>query len=554
MNAIRRGALFSIIGLVVLVGAGQAEAATGACDGRTARIHPERVIHGGPGNDVLIGSGRSQTILSGAGNDIVCAGGGNDTVHGQGGNDTIHGEGRGDSLFGDGGADRLYGDILDDKLMGGPGTDSLIGGHGVDRMFGGSGNDLLRGGTNRDCYYGDAGADTASFATATPPGPPGYSGVVVDLNDPVTKGQECPRGGTGRAEGDAGGEPLESISFVVGSAFDDLIDAGGVAAADAGLGADTCEATTSAAGCGAGDEKPAGTFAYVFEQATGAPADPGLVVRAPDGVPSETITVSAAGAGARVAAAGDPLALGAGCDAGGVCASASGALGYVLVYGADGADTIGIGEGLPANVTVDVDGGLGGDTIFGSSLGEVLFAGYGPGADTIQAKGGGDALISEGATPDSGPDLLAAGKGDDQLVTDYPCAGHTFIGGPGDDVAGFARSAVGIRARIGGAVTFTSGSCPGGRSGAIRPDNEVLEGTADRDVLIGSARADTIWGRGAGDTIIGSGGADSLLGFAGRDLLLARDGVRDRLLNCGSGKDRGARRDRVDPAPVSCDR
>jgi Ca2+-binding RTX toxin-like protein len=557
MEALRLAAVGSVIGLVVLMTAGQAGAATGACGGVKGPIRTAGIIHGGRGNDVLIGSGRSQTILAGAGNDIVCAGGGNDTVHGQGGNDTIHGEGRGDSLFGDGGADRLYGDILDDKLMGGTGADALIGGHGVDRMFGGAGNDLLRGGTNRDCYYGDGGVDTASFASAMP-GSSGPVTVSVDLSAPVPRGHECPRPGTGRAFGDGfgealpsgetPGEPLTSIGFIVGSAFDDVIFAAGVAGVEAGLGQDQCIAATSAAGCGSVEEKPPGLFAYVFDPATGAPADPGLIIRGEGG--PETIGIAAAGAGARVTSS-TPLMAGPGCDADGNC-SARRPLGHIAIWGDGGADTISIGEGQTPDVTVDADGGPGDDTLTGSSLGEVLYGGEG--ADTIQAKAGGDALISEGGSAAAGPDLLAAGKGDDQVVADYPCAGHTMIGGPGYDIAGFARSRIPIRARIGGPVTHLEGTCVTGRAGAIRPDFEVLEGSQHNrgDILIGSARGETIWGRGGGDTIIGRGGADTLLGFTGPDLILARDGHRDLLLSCGAGDDPKARRDRIDPPAIGC--
>ena len=531
-----------------------AGAATGVCGGATATVRGGEIVRGGPGDDILLGSGRSQRIFAGGGNDRVCAGGGNDIVHGQGDDDVVHGDGRGDRLFGDAGSDRLFGDILDDRLFGGGGPDLLVGGHGVDRMFGGAGDDLLRGGTNLDCFYGQAGANTASFATATPPGPPGSAaaGVRVDLAAPTRGG--CPRRGTGRADGDGDGEALSEIQFVIGSAFGDEIRGLPGTGADAGLGDDTCTgfAAGATAGCGGGDEKPPGTFARVLEPVTAAPADPGIVVRASEGVPSETIRISGAGSSAAVEAAGDPLVAGAGCSAQGVCTPAAAPLGYALVYGGDGADAIEIGEGLPPDITVDADGGPGEDSLSGSdSLGEVLFGGDFPGADLLDGGGGGDALISEGGDPGSGPDSLSGGADDDQLVTDYPCAGHTFSGGPGFDIAGFARSAVAIRARMGGVATLANGSCPGGRPTSIRLDHEVLEGTTRADRLIGSARSETIWGRDAADVVIGRGGADRLEGFSGRDLIDARDGRRDRAIDCGSGPDR-ARFDRVDPRPRKC--
>src|SRR5262249_16161800 len=169
-----------------------------------------------------------------------------------------------------------------------------------------------------------------------------------------------------------------------------------------------------------------------------------------------------------------------------------------------------------------------------------------PGADVINGNGGDDAVIGEGGNAASGPDALSGGPGDDQLAADYPCAGDTFSGGPGDDVAGFAPSVVGIRARMGGIATLASGRCPSGSPTHIGAGNEVLEGSNESDRLVGSNRSETIWGRDGDDVVIGRRGADDLEGFAGRDLVDARDGQRDRLIDCGSGPDH-AITDRVDP-------
>jgi Ca2+-binding RTX toxin-like protein len=523
-----------------------------------AALRTAKVVRGSPGDDVLLGSARSQTIFAGAGNDHVCAGDGKDIVHGQAGDDTIHGEGRGDTLLGESGGDHLYGDVLDDHLIAGPGADVLVGGHGVDVMFGGASNDLLRGGTNRDCFYGQGGSNAASFATATPPGVSalGIAGVRVDLESPAKGG--CPRRGSGRADGDGTGEVLKGIQFVVGSAFGDAIRGRPGASVDAGLGDDGCSGfgPGQTAGCGGGDEKPPGTFAYVFDPATGAPADPGLIVRAPQGVPDETIGLSGSGGGAAVSSVGSPLSAGAHCNAQGgaaaSCAAPTGPLGYVMIYGEDNADTINVGEGMTPDTSVDADGGPGNDVLNGGSSGDVLFGGDSAGSDTLSGNGGGDALISEGGNPASGPDLLSGGPGDDQLVTDYACAGHTFSGGPGTDIAGFARSAIGVRARIGHLATLAGGGCGAGEPTTIQIDHEVLEGTSRADRLVGSPRGETLWGRGGNDRLIGNGGADILDGFDGRDRIDARDHTRDRRIACGAGADRGARRDPVDPRPISC--
>ena len=529
--------------------------ATGVCGGATAKVRTSKLIRGGPGDDVLIGGAASQTIRGGGGDDRVCAGDGDDVVHGGPGDDTIHGDGRGDVLYGEAGDDRLDGDVLDDKLVGGAGADALLGGQGIERLFGGPGNDLLRGGINRDCYDGGAGADTASFATATPPGPAGIDGVILDLARPA-RAPHCAPGtglaiGDGHAVGDA--EPLSEIEFVIGSAFSDQVRGRAGNGVDAGLGADVCTGfdVGRSAGCGGSDEKPPGAFIYVFEPATAAPADPGLIVRAGDAVAAETVDLSPAAGGAAVRVSGEPLRAGPGCDGQGRCAAAGGRLGYVLVYGGDGADSVTVADGLPADATVDVDGGPGDDVLTGSSLGEVLLAGDFPGSDTLNGNGGDDAVISDGGDAGSGPGTLSGGPGDDQLAAGYPCAGDSFAGGPGDDIAGFTPSAVGVRAKLGGRATLADGTCPAGSPDRVLLDNEVLEGTYQADRLLGSERPETIWGRQGDDTLVGNGGADDLESFTGSDLIDARDGQRDRVIECGSGRDR-VRRDRIDPPAARC--
>jgi hypothetical protein len=87
-------------------------------------------------------------------------------------------------------------------------------------------------------------------------------------------------------------------------------------------------------------------------------------------------------------------------------------------------------------------------------------------------------------------------------------------------------------------------------------DAEKLRGSSKTDTLLGTKRADVLKGlggndrlkgRGGSDRIAGGGGKDKLVGGKGRDKLVAgrgkdvlsaRDGVADRRVNGGPGKDR----------------
>jgi hypothetical protein len=62
-------------------------------------------------------------------------------------------------------------------------------------------------------------------------------------------------------------------------------------------------------------------------------------------------------------------------------------------------------------------------------------------------------------------------------------------------------------------------------------------GTNGPDKLVGTAKADVIKGRGGNDRIKGRGGRDRLWGGRGADRLNAVDGLRDRLVRGGPGKD-----------------
>ncbi|SDE41084.1 Hemolysin-type calcium-binding repeat-containing protein [Belnapia rosea] len=123
------------------------------------------LLDGGDGNDQFVASIGNDTLYGGAGNDDLNASSGNDEVHGGDGNDTATGADGTDSLAGDAGNDVLAAGIGLDTVTGGDGDDSLDGGQDADQVTGGSGNDTLAGGAG-DTIDGGEGIDTLTFANA----------------------------------------------------------------------------------------------------------------------------------------------------------------------------------------------------------------------------------------------------------------------------------------------------------------------------------------------------------------------------------------------------
>jgi hypothetical protein len=91
--------------------------------------------------------------------------------------------------------------------------------------------------------------------------------------------------------------------------------------------------------------------------------------------------------------------------------------------------------------------------------------------------------------------------------------------------------------------------------------NDIVAGGLGRDRLSGGAGGDGIVGFGGDDTLRGGPGNDALFGQKGRDVfaggvgddvILARDGLRDRRIDCGPGSAERAVVDLKDPRAKSC--
>jgi Ca2+-binding RTX toxin-like protein len=100
-------------------------------------------IHGGSGNDFILGAPNR---------DIAKGGRGRDTLMGNGGSDVMSGGPRVDELFGNQGPDLVDAGRGADGLFGGKAGDTLLGARGDDHLDGDAGNDRCTGGGGDNRY------------------------------------------------------------------------------------------------------------------------------------------------------------------------------------------------------------------------------------------------------------------------------------------------------------------------------------------------------------------------------------------------------------------
>jgi Ca2+-binding RTX toxin-like protein len=117
------------------------------------------LIHGGLGNDTIIGKDGQNEFYGDEGNDSLYGGATDDVLSGGSGQDTLAGGAGYDTLSGGSSSDKLYGGDGGDTLNGDDGNDRLEGGSGDDILNGGAGNDTLIGGAGQDTFYGGSGTD-----------------------------------------------------------------------------------------------------------------------------------------------------------------------------------------------------------------------------------------------------------------------------------------------------------------------------------------------------------------------------------------------------------
>lgn len=237
---------------------------------------PAVVLHGGPGNDVLIGSAvRPNDLYGEDGDDVLYGGGSEDQIHGGMGNDRMLGAGGRDYFWeeatADGADDMRGGDGIDqvryryrtngvvvtigdtepdgepgegdlvhgdiENLFGGYGPDVLVGNgqandlsgwYGDDELYGGGGNDLLTGFWGNDVLVGDGGDDKLEGREGDDflDGGLGADALLGDVGNDVLQGgpgADMLDGGDGPDEffGDDGRD-----TFINADAFAETVDCG----------------------------------------------------------------------------------------------------------------------------------------------------------------------------------------------------------------------------------------------------------------------------------------------------------------------------------------
>lgn len=438
-----------------------------------------------------------------------------------------------------------------DMLTGGAGIDTLSGGDGADTLDGGAGADLLSGGADQDTFRLTDGFGADIIAG-------GETGTDFDILDHsllstsvsvVYAGEEA-----GATTDGASAAAFSEIERLVLSGFDDALDAtataGGVSV-DAGAGndlmvggagVDTLEGgdgfDTITGGAGA-DLLFGGAAADRFVLNLGFGADvivggeDDLLVEAPpdssfldqrftgdtDIIDLSSIIASPA----TVTFTGNEQGFFTdGIDT----ATFSEIEGFVLSAGDDLIDA----QVVTSDLTFEL--GVGNDTLFGGSGGDLVFGGVG--ADSVVA-GAGDDLVFGG----DGGDTIEGGLGTDYLYGDV--GGDSIVGGDGSD---FLFGGDGDDSLFGGDGDDRVYAGEGDDLVIATPGQDTIFGGGgndnisvgdEADVVYGGSGNDTVDGGNGDDSLFGGDGADSLLGGADNDSLVG--GAGSDTLDGGSGDD-----------------
>jgi len=371
--------------------------------------------------------------------------------------------------------------LVGDTLNGGMGNDTLLGSRLDDVLNGMAGNDSLDGGEGNDTLLGGSGMDTL-------------------------------KGGGGN---------------------DSLLGQGGADVLEGGLGDDIIVWR------GEQDADDTFTFEEGFDtiQINGNSSDNNFAI----GQSGSTLIISE-GTGS-LSISGDALGFAAGSEVievnGGrgndtITINSINNVGFFVlrVNGDAGTDTISGAGALVGNVPVIIDGGLGDDTLTGTTGADSIFGSEG--IDTIDAQGGED-TVSGG----DGDDIIGGGDGNDVLRGD--AGNDSAVGGAGDDMleGGFGNDTLfgsdGNDTALGSFGDDILNGMAGDDSLMGMLGRDSILGGNGNDTLDGGRDDDLMTGQGGNDVLRGDHGDDTLRGGGGDDTIDAGDGAD--LVNAGNGND-----------------
>jgi Ca2+-binding RTX toxin-like protein len=477
---------------------------TEGADTINAGIGPAKV-QGLGGNDSIVGTAYSDTLIGGAGNDTLDGLGAIDSLVGGTGNDVFRVDDVGDVVVeasGEG-TDRIETSLnsftltaahVEDLTYTGTGAFMGTGNALANSITGGAGSDTLVGLSGDDTYIVDDAVDVVTEATG------GGTDIVQTALSSLTLAanvENLTYTGTGAFTG-TGSSSDNSIAG--GASNDTLSGAAGNDTLEGGAGADSLSG-------GAGDDLYRIDHAGdTIVEASGDGTDRVETVLAAYTLSAEvehltyTGTADFAGTGSNVA---NSITGGAGNDS--------------LSGGSGGADTLAGGQGddlylidhAGMTVTEAADGGL--DTVRTNLSSLVLatevevleYTGTGAFAGTGNA-------LANSLTGGAGDDTLSGGDGSDYLTGG--AGADSLIGGAGSDTVDYSASAAGVTVDL--AAATASG---GDAQGDVLSGVENIEGSEEADTLYGDGQDNYLSGSDGDDTLQGRGGSDVIDGGSGQD-------------------------------------
>jgi Ca2+-binding RTX toxin-like protein len=374
-----------------------------------------------------------------------------------------------DNLSGNAAANSIYGLSGNDIIAGKEGDDYLDGGEGNDEIDGGPGNDILIGGPGADRLIGWYGNDIASYETS-------ITGVKVVLYD-VTQNQ-----------GDAAGDTYNGVNSLIGSSSRDIL-----------VGNNQKNTIYG----GQGDDDLFGD--WEDDQLYGQEGNDVLI-----GGPGKDYLNGGPGyniASFYVASAGITLNL---TDATGN-SNTGDALGdtfdQIQAYHGSLYNDVMTGK---ANISNNLDGLAGNDTLNGGNLNDTLNGGEG----NDQLNGG------------AGNDTLIGGPGAD-----------TLNGGTGDNYASYETSSAGVKVVLYD-ITQNQGDALGDTYSSVNnligsSNRDILAGNNQKNIIYGGQGNDDLFGDWEDDQLYGQEGNDALNGGPGNDTLIGGPGAD--ILDGGTG-------------------